>query len=440
MTPRERIFALEQFGIKLGLESVAALLEEIGNPHRAYCVVHVAGTNGKGSVVAMVERGVRAAGHRTGRYTSPHLDRIEERIAIDGVPVDAAEFDAVAAAIVAAIDRLCARGTLPHLPTFFEATTAMAFEIFRRRGVEVAVVEVGLGGRFDATNVVEPLVTAITSIALDHERHLGRSIAEIAFEKAGIIKPGVPVVVGGLVPEAREVVERVAHESGAPIIAARPAAAGTPITLALHGAHQHDNAAIAVAVLRACHRAGLTVERPHIIAALTDVEWPARLEWLRLQRDAAPVAGAAAAGVLADEVDVLLDAAHNPAGAAALASYVRSAAGRMPIVLGVAADKDAGGIAAALAGAATRFIATQAASPRALPAGELAARIAQAAPDCRVDVDDDPESALARAWGEEPRAGVAGSILLVGPLRARLLARGARRVRYPAGTGPFLLD
>jgi dihydrofolate synthase/folylpolyglutamate synthase len=438
MTPRERIFALEQFGIKLGLESVAALLAEIGNPHRAYRVVHVAGTNGKGSVVAMVERGVRAAGRRTGRYTSPHLDRIEERIAIDGRPVGAAEFDAAAAVIVEAIDRLRARGILPHLPTFFEATTAMAFEIFRRRGVEVAVVEVGLGGRFDATNVVEPLVTAITSIALDHERHLGRSIAEIAFEKAGIVKPGVPVVVGGLVPEAREVVERVADERSAPIIAARPAARGTPITLALHGAHQHDNAAIAVAVLRACDRAGLRVERPHVVAALTDVEWPARLEWLRLPRDAAPVAGAP--GALPEEVDVLLDAAHNPAGAAALASYLRSAAGRMPIVLGVASDKDAGGIAAALASAATRFIATQAASPRALPAGELAARIARAAPDRRVDIDDDPESALARAWKEEPRAAVAGSILLVGPLRARLLARGAHRVRYPAGTGPFLLD
>ena len=168
MTPRERLFSLEQFGIKLGLESIHKILDALERPERAWPAVHIAGTNGKGSVTAMVEHGLRAAGHRTGRYTSPHLDRIEERIALDGVPVAPDVFDTVAADILAVVDRLRESGTLEAIPTFFEVTTAMAFEIFRRTKVTVGVIEVGLGGRFDATNVLTPEVTAITSIAFDH--------------------------------------------------------------------------------------------------------------------------------------------------------------------------------------------------------------------------------------------------------------------------------
>ena len=194
MTPRERLFALEQFGIKLGLENIRRILDALDHPEQRFPSVHVAGTNGKGSVTAMVERGLRSAGYRTGRYTSPHLNDIEERIAIDGQSIDSATFDSTAAEVLAAVDGLRNRGILESWPTFFEVTTAIAFATLARQGVTAAVVEVGLGGRFDATNTLSPMVTAITSIALDHERHLGSTLEAIAFEKAGILKPGTPVI------------------------------------------------------------------------------------------------------------------------------------------------------------------------------------------------------------------------------------------------------
>ena len=259
MTPLERLFALEQFGIKLGLDNIRTLLAALDHPERAWPSIHIAGTNGKGSVAAMVERGLRAAGLKTGRYTSPHLDRIEERVAIDGQPVDSATFDAVTADVFDAVDRLLDE-SLPRAeapgeacrPTFFEVSTAIAFEIFRRAQVDVAVVEVGLGGRFDATNVLTPAITAITSIAFDHERHLGHTLSDIAFEKAGIAKPGVPLVIGRLPEEAAARIAKVAHEVGAPLVDAHAATTDRkypPLTLALPGRHQLDNAAVAVAIL-----------------------------------------------------------------------------------------------------------------------------------------------------------------------------------------------
>lgn len=425
MTPRERLFALEQFGIKLGLDHITCLVDALGHPERAYPVVHIAGTNGKGSVAAMVERGLRAAGYRTGRYTSPHLSAIEERIAVDGQPLPAAEFDDLAAAALALVDRLIGEQRLSLLPTFFEVTTAMAFEAFRRAGVTAAVIEVGLGGRFDATNVVAPLVTAITSIAFDHERHLGHTLAAIAAEKAGIIKRGVPVIVGALPPDAHAVVVEAARTADAPLTVARPAAEGTAIALALHGRHQHQNAAVAVETLRACGRAGLGVARPHLEAALTEVRWPARLEWLRL---APPHQG-----------DVLLDAAHNPAGAAALADYLVHGVGPLPMVCSIMRDKDVTALIRALAPGAAAFVATTAATPRALPGHDLAAQIAAALPSVPVTVAATPEEAVARALASAPRAAAAGSIYMVGPLRAALIARGAAPVRYPSTSGPFFL-
>src|SRR4029453_12526661 len=223
LTPLERLFALERFGIKLGLDNIRTLLGALDHPERAWPSIHIAGTNGKGSVAAMVERGLRAAGLKTGRYTSPHLDRIEERVAINGEPIDSATFATVTADVFAAVDRLLA-GSLPGRslgggrPTFFEVSPAIAFEIFRGAKVDVAVIEVGLGGRFDATNVLTPAITAITSIAFDHERHLGNTLSDIAFEKAGIAKPGVPLVIGRLPPEAAARIAKVAREVEAPIV------------------------------------------------------------------------------------------------------------------------------------------------------------------------------------------------------------------------------
>ena len=204
-SPLPWLFALEQFGIKFGLENISAIVERLGHPERAFRSIHIAGTNGKGSVTAMVDAALRDAGHRSARFTSPHLVDLSERFVIDGRPVNG---DALAAAIDdvrMAIDDLRAHGRLDVQPTFFEVTTAVAFLLFQRAGVDVAVLEVGLGGRLDATNVVTPpalVATAITSIAFDHQLYLGTTLREIALEKAGIIKPGVPVVVGPLDPEA----------------------------------------------------------------------------------------------------------------------------------------------------------------------------------------------------------------------------------------------
>ncbi len=194
--PLSYLFSLEQFGIKFGLENITAIVERLGRPDRAYHSVHVAGTNGKGSVTAMVDVALRAGGHRSGRYTSPHLIDLAERFVIDGRPVAAPDLVGAAADVRNAVEALRADGSLVVQPTFFEVTTAIALELFRRARVEIAVLEVGLGGRLDATNVVSPIATAITSIAFDHQLYLGSTLADIAYEKAGIVKPGVPVVVG----------------------------------------------------------------------------------------------------------------------------------------------------------------------------------------------------------------------------------------------------
>jgi len=433
---RERLFALELFGIKLGLDNIAAILTALDRPDRAWPAIHVAGTNGKGSVTAMVDCGLRAAGYRTGRYTSPHLDRIEERIAIDGRPIAADLFDTISRDVFEVVDRLRATGGLQAMPTFFEVTTAIAFEAFRRQRVTAAVVEVGLGGRFDATNVITPVVGAITSIAFDHERHLGSTLGEIAFEKAGIIKPGVPVIVGAMPGDARQVIETRARELAAPVVDASalvddvhldrgratlsfrtPERRYADVRLALNGAHQVANAAVAVRTLETFASRGHPLGPGAIEAALTRVEWPARLEWLRTTKPA----------------DVLIDAAHNPAGAAALADYLGAAGvAPVPIVLSIMRDKDVDAIVAPLARAASQFVATQAASPRALSAADLGARIRSRWPSIEATSIDEPDAALAYALDRSPRAVIAGSIFLAGPLRARLIAAGATPVAVPA--------
>ena len=429
MSALDRLFALERFGIKLGLDNIRAILAALGHPEQAWPSIHIGGTNGKGSVAAMVERALRASGLRTGRYTSPHLDRIEERVAIDGRPIDGATFEAVTAAVFEAIDRALSDGTLAVMPTFFEVSTAAAFEIFRRQHVQVAVVEVGLGGRFDATNVLTPKIAAITSIALDHERHLGHTLSEIAFEKAGIAKPGVPLVIGRLPQEAAASVARVAADVGAPIIDAHAARGprdaavaswgGTttdrrypPLTLALPGRHQLENAAVAVAILERWSVMVSEVPTQAIVTGLTACEWPARLEWLRMPRGG----------------EVLIDAAHNPAGAAALASYLEDTrTARLPIVFAAMADKDAAGMIKALAPVASMFVATSVPHARARSADEMAAEIRKHAPGVDVIAVAPAEAAVARALEHSPKAAAAGSIYMVGPLRARLLEAGAAR-------------
>jgi dihydrofolate synthase/folylpolyglutamate synthase len=413
MSPLDRLFALEQFGIKLGLDNIRTILAAMGNPERAFRSIHIAGTNGKGSVAAMVERGLRAAGLRTGRYTSPHLDRIEERVALDGAPVDRATFETVTGHVLAVVDEARATGTLTASPTFFEVSTAVAFEIFRHHAVDVAIVEVGLGGRYDATNVLTPTIAAITSIALDHERHLGSTLSEIAFEKAGIAKDGVPLVVGRLPKEAAARVAKVAADAGAAILDAHATTTDRrypPLTLALAGRHQLENAAVAVAIMERWSVMVSPVPTEAIVTGLTRCEWPARLEWLRL-----PGGG-----------ELLIDAAHNPAGAAALASYLQDTSSpKLPIVFAAMADKDLGGMIKALEPVASMFVATSAPHARARAAEAMAADIRKHTGSVHVIAAATPELAVERALEHSPRAVAAGSIYMVGPLRSRLVAAGA---------------
>ncbi|MFN2446585.1 MAG: folylpolyglutamate synthase/dihydrofolate synthase family protein [Vicinamibacterales bacterium] len=439
MTPLDRLFALEQFGIKLGLDSTRTLLDALGRPQDAWPAIHIGGTNGKGSTAAMVEAALRAAGHRTGRYTSPHLDRVEERFALDGHPVEPGTLASVVAGVLEEVDRLRRSGRLGAVPTFFEVATVVAFEIFRLARVDVAVIEVGLGGRYDATNVLEPRVTALTSIDFDHEHHLGTTLASIAFEKAGIAKPGVPLILGAAPEEARNVIVSVCEEQQAPLLdvsidvrthsklsdgrgqvtLSTPVRSYPPLTLSLSGRHQVQNATVAVRVLESCAIRGIPVGPSDIVAGLTTAVWPARLEWLRTPKGA-----------------LLLDAAHNPAGARALAEYLHDVdATPLPIVMAVMEDKNVSAMVRALTSCASVFVATAVPARRCLPAATLADVMRAEAPGTPLDVCDDPDKAVVRALVRHPRAVVAGSIFLVGPLRARLVGHGARSVAHPSVEG-----
>ena len=414
MTPLERLFSLEQFGIKLGLDNMRAILAALGHPEQSWRSVHIAGTNGKGSVVAMVERGLRASGLKTGRYTSPHLDVIEERVAINGETVDRPVFAAATGVVFEAVDEATRNGTLTVVPTFFEVSTAVAFEIFRQARVDVAVVEVGLGGRFDATNVLTPAVTAITSIAFDHERHLGTTLSQIAFEKAGIAKPDTPLVIGRLPGEAARRIATVAAATSAPLIDAHGTTTDRiypPLKLALPGRHQLENAAVAVAILETWSSRVSFVPTEAIVMGLTDCHWPARLEWLRLPGG----------------TELLIDAAHNPAGATTLATYLQdTSTAPLPIVLAVMADKDLAGMVKPLLPVASAFVATTVRHSRALTAEGLATALRVLAPKVPVEAEADPIKAVSRALSRSTRAVAAGSIYLIGPLRAALIAGGAR--------------
>jgi len=429
MDPLHRLLDLERFGIKLGLDPIHRLTAALGHPERAWPSVHIAGTNGKGSVAAMIDAALRAAGHTTGRYTSPHLDRLEERFAINDVPVETAALMRATADVLATIEQLLADGGLEAWPSFFEATTAIAFLLFTRAGIDAGVIEVGLGGRFDATTVLRPSVTAITSIDLDHQRHLGNTRAQIAFEKAGIAKRGVPLVVGPCDAEATAVIADAAAAVDAPVIEAMagvrcevsydhgratldlttPTRAYPPITLGLAGRHQVANAVVAVRALE-CFAGATPLPLPPaaIVEGLSRVRWPARLEWIALPGGRR----------------VLLDAAHNPAGAAALAAYLEDAGlGAIPIVVAVMADKDTAGIIRPVAGHARPLVATEAPTPRtsrAAAVAEVAARLG--VPE--VVTEPDPDRALARALDAGDQVVVMGSIFLVGPLGARLRAGG----------------
>jgi len=392
--------SLEPLGMRFGLERVLRALEALGHPERAFPILQVAGTNGKGSTCAMAAAALRAAGHRTGLYVSPHLVRFNERIQVDGVPIDDGALDRAAEEIRSRCPWHDAGGPEDRL-TYFEFATLLAFVHFARERVGAAVVEVGLGGRLDATSAATPRVAAVARIGIDHTQLLGDTIEAIAREKAGIFKEGVPAVVHAHQPPgALESLREEAARRGAPFQVASPSWDG-PIGLA--GPHQRGNAALAAAALRLLDGSGLRVPEPAIAAGIAGVRWPGRLE---------TVAG------------VLLDGAHNPDGAAALAAALGALHPGRPVelVFGVLSDKEHRGMIAALAPAVRRFHLVAPSSPRARSPGQYLDLVAPLRP---ADVHASVAEALAcarRAAADGALVCVAGSLYLVGEARELLAA------------------
>lgn len=420
--------ARTRLGVKFGLDTIRALVERLDHPEAAFRSLLVAGTNGKGSVVAYADAALRAAGRRVGRYTSPHLLRVNERIAVDGREISDGDLDRAVERVRAAAGALVRAGAMAAHPTYFEALTAAAFLHFRDAGVEVAVLEVGMGGRLDATNVAEPVASAIVSVDLDHEAYLGRTLQAIAREKAGVMRAGRTTVLGPMAAEARGAVAECARARGARLLDARsgavvrPGASGLDVVTPraeyrglrpLPGAHQVDNALVALRLLEEARDAGFDYDLEAAAAAFSGARWPGRLE---------RVPG---------RPPVLLDGAHNPAAARALADHLRGI-GPFVLVFGAMRDKDIRGMAEVLFPMARDVVLTRPRVDRAARPAEIAERAGPAGRGARLE--GDPRKALAWARG---RAGsdatvvVAGSLFLVGELRPLTRASPAS-----AGGGP----
>jgi len=373
----ERLYKRHAFGIKPGLEVIEALLSKLGNPERSFGAVHVAGTNGKGSVCAMLDSVLRVAGGNIGLYTSPHLVSFNERICVGGVPINDADLSVL-------IDRVeeISSGVARDLkrePTFFECGTAMAFEHFKKKGVSLAVVEVGMGGRLDATNVVKPLVSVITRVSLEHMMHLGKDIESIAFEKAGIIKAGIPVICGATDEKAFQVIRRIAKERGAPFynagenavirqissdlsgqkvnVETANASYGT-VKMPLIGLHQMENLATAITAIEVLGNViGNDIAPEKIKAGIAAAKWKGRFQ------------------VLKTDPPVILDGAHNPGAAEVLAETLRSMFHGKPIgmITGMCGDKDVHGFVKPFGSLVKKLWVVPVRSERNMSAGQIVA-------------------------------------------------------------------
>ena len=409
----------ELSGTKFDLANIGRLLEELGHPEQAWKAVHIAGTNGKGSAAAMLEAVLRSAGYRTGLYTSPHLVRINERIQVAGKEIADADFAAVSAEVVAGVERLLALRELPAHPSFFECLTGIGFEHFRRAHCEIAAVEVGMGGRLDATNALTPLLSIIMPVEFDHEPYLGHTLEQIAFEKAGIIKEGGVVVSAAQQPEAAAVLERAARERGARLVYAQQDALlrlNGRLRLALPGRHQAANAAVVATAVQELRGLGVEVSPAALAEGLATVRWPGRLEWVQ------------------GEPPLLLDGAHNPAAARALRNYLResllapnpgAASRRLVLIFGTMRDKAVAEIADLLFPLAAAVVLTRPGQRRAATPQGLAEVTGHLNP--RVLEREEPREALELARelaGPEGVVVVTGSLYLVGEIRQLVLERG----------------
>ncbi len=406
----------------VGLQRAAWLCRALGDPQQRYRSVHIAGTKGKGSTAAILAAILRAAGYRVGLYTSPHLHTLRERIQIDGEPIAPEAFGALMDELVAADAAL--RRERPEWgdATAFELVTVLAFSAFARANVDIAVIEVGLGGRLDATNVVVPDVAAITLIGYDHMQILGSTLAAIAREKAGIIKPGRPVVSAPQAPEAAAVIESVAVERAAPLwlggrdwrvegsrtnfLFRAPGLVLTGLALEMRGQHQVENAGVALAVTAHLNELGLTVDESAVRRGLVEARWPGRLEVLR------------------ERPTVVVDGAHNRESAERLAVAMPQEFqwARLWLVLGILRDKEIERIVAALAPLAAGLFAVEGFSPRAAEGRRLLAAWETAAPGSPARLYGSVEAALAAAL---EAAGPDDVVLVTGSLGMAAAAREA---------------
>ena len=410
------------FTIDLGLDRVREMLDRLGSPERNLRFIHVAGSNGKGSVCTFLENGLRACGFSTGFYSSPHLIRLAERYRINGTIVDDPSLESAADEVRPVVEAMRGEG---RGPTYFEITTALALVLFSRKKVDFVVWETGLGGRLDATNVVLPVLSVITGISLEHTEYLGSTLAAVAAEKAGIIKPGVPVFCGPLKPEALDVIRKTAAERGSPLTEVPACDAdfrlvrcpdgkvyqellleGELVRISLPGAYQRNNARLAAAALARLSRDfGFPLKTA--LDALERAEWPARMQFVR-------------------EKNLLIDGAHNPEGAEALARSLRELypGEKFHFIAGCFADKNAAEVLRFLAPLARdfRFIEFDGAGRAVCSPERLSALLREAAPGCPAE-----RSPLEQALAELPKENLTvltGSLHMCGEA-LEILQRGS---------------
>jgi dihydrofolate synthase/folylpolyglutamate synthase len=421
------LYALQKHGVKLALSNSFALMALMGDPHRKFRSVHVAGTNGKGSTASFIASMLLAAGYRVGLYTSPHLVSFSERIRINNVLITEAKVVELAGRVRDAARKSTGPDGRRSLnPTFFEVTTAMAFTCFADESVDIAVLEAGMGGRLDSTNVITPLVSVITNIELEHTEFLGTALTQIAGEKAGIIKQGVPVVTGATQQEVITVLEREAAARKAgfyrlskdfmhfPVPAQREQVfdyrgikcSYEKARINMLGGYQVDNACLALASIECLRNAGIIVDEAAVRRGLERVRWEGRLE------------------LVARKPDIYLDGAHNPASAQKLAATIRGmrrAYGRTVLVIGILGDKDCQGITSALVPLADHVVVTKPRYSRAMDVRELATEIRKL--HGSVETAETVKEAIAaagKAASPDDLVLITGSLYVVGDARAAL--------------------
>ena len=411
------MYSLRRFGIKLGLSTIRRILKELGNPHDHFACIHVAGTNGKGSIASGIASILKAAGHRTGLYTSPHLVTFNERININGKPISNTR-------VVAAYQAVKSVHHGSREPTFFEFATAMALYDFGREGIDWAVIETGMGGRLDATNIVRPAVSIISNLSLEHQDYLGNTLAQIAAEKGGIIKKGVPVVTGVRQPVALSVLNDIAANKSAPVsrlgkdfrVRRKPGNTFTYFGLqnkwsdmktCLMGRHQVENAAISLAACELLSRSGASISEENCRQGLLNLSWPGRLE------------------IVSESPRIILDGAHNLVAAKNLAAFLAQETDQRPItmVIGILDDKPYKAMLSALIPVTQKVIFTRPKIDRGLPPETLFAEARQYGKEMMLlpDVQEAVQQAISQATPDDIIC-IAGSLYVVGEARAALSA------------------